>query len=148
MGTSGAYFRGNSVTDRTYEAPLHFTNLTVLHKSLSVDFLSKSSIKFHTSIPIQERDIRIDRDLVLLDIANWDMQHGLARIAKDRAALQRYFEALDQGLLGRAIRERYLVDGQSQPNGTIGSTGLSIDELIVSDMQEYIDEDDDRLPAT
>ncbi|KAH6973108.1 hypothetical protein BKA56DRAFT_620470 [Ilyonectria sp. MPI-CAGE-AT-0026] len=89
-----------------------------------------------------------DLDLCFTDVSNWNWNTDLVRIARDRGAVQRYFEALDQGFLGQAIRERYAFDGQVGPDGIVQDTGMRIDELVISDLQEYLDDDDDRLEAT
>lgn len=89
-----------------------------------------------------------DLDLCFTDVSNWNWNTDLVRIARDRSAVQRYFEALDQGFLSQAIRERYAFDGQVGPDSIVQDTGMRIDELVISDLQEYLDEDDDRLEAT
>lgn len=62
--------------------------------------------------------------------------------------MQRYFEALDAGFLGQAIRERYAFDGQIGPDSIVEDTGLRVDDLVLSDLQETLDDDDYRLDAT
>jgi len=57
-------------------------------------------------------------------------------------------DAFDNGWFGQAIRERYAFDGQITANGTVNSTDMLIDNLITSDMEGYLADDDDRLPAT
>lgn len=82
------------------------------------------------------------------DLSNWDWDADLARCAQDRGAVRRYFEALDKGFLGEAIRERYAFDGQVGPDGIVEDTEMTVDELVVSDLQELLDDDDDRLDNT
>ncbi|KAF7557971.1 hypothetical protein G7Z17_g248 [Cylindrodendrum hubeiense] len=87
-------------------------------------------------------------DLCFVDVSNWDWNTDVVRIAHDRGAVQRYFEALDRGFIGQAIRERYTFDGQVGPDGIVQGTGMRIDELVISDLQEVLDDNDDRLEAT
>ncbi|KAF7544310.1 hypothetical protein G7Z17_g10054 [Cylindrodendrum hubeiense] len=89
-----------------------------------------------------------DVDLCFIDLANWEWDADAVRNAQDRGAVQRYFEALDRGFLGQAIRERYSFHGQLGPDGIVDSTGMHINELVISYLQEYLDENDDRLEAT
>jgi hypothetical protein len=92
--------------------------------------------------------ITYDEDKSFIEVANWDWNASLVECARDKAAVQRYFEAIDSGFLGQAIRERYAFDGQISLGGIVDDTGLPIDELVISDLQELLDDDDDRLPAT
>lgn len=83
-----------------------------------------------------------------LDVGNWHWKSGVVKGARDRDAVQRYFEALDQDFLGQAIRERYAFDGQIGSDGVVGDTGKQVDELIICDLQDFLDEDDDRIEPT
>ena len=89
-----------------------------------------------------------DESISFLDLRNWDWDASLVEYARDKAAVQRYFEALDAGILGQAIRERYAFDGQIGPDGIVDDIEMTVDELVISDLQELLDEDDDRLPPT
>ncbi|KAH7165184.1 hypothetical protein EDB81DRAFT_778801 [Dactylonectria macrodidyma] len=92
--------------------------------------------------------MRIPEDLCFTDVSNWDWDNGVVQIARDRGAVQRYFEAIDQGFIGQAIQERYAFDGQVDQEGIVQGTGMRIDEMVISDLQECLDENDDRLEAT
>ncbi|KPM39758.1 hypothetical protein AK830_g6817 [Neonectria ditissima] len=89
-----------------------------------------------------------DADLCFVDLANWDWDTDAVQNARDRGAVQRYFEALDRGFLGQAIRERYSFHGQIGSDDIVDGTGMRLNELIISYLQEYLDENDDRLEAT
>ncbi|KAH7145447.1 hypothetical protein B0J13DRAFT_524985 [Dactylonectria estremocensis] len=98
-----------------------------------------------------ETTMRIPSDLCFIDVTNWDWNTDVVKITRhrgDSGAVQRYFEALDKGFLGQAIRERYAFDGHVGADGIVQDTGMTIDELVTSDLQENLDEDDDRLEAT
>ncbi|KAH7160522.1 hypothetical protein B0J13DRAFT_541270 [Dactylonectria estremocensis] len=107
-----------------------------------------TSIAFETQSAAATMRIPRNVDLCFVDLANWDWDTDAVRNAQDRGAVRRYFEALDRGFLGQAIRERYSFHGQIGSNGIVDGTGMHLNELIISYLQEYLDENDDRLEAT
>ncbi|KAH7140851.1 hypothetical protein EDB81DRAFT_948618 [Dactylonectria macrodidyma] len=109
---------------------------------------TSTSIAFETPSAVATMQIPRGVTLCFVDLPNWEWDKDAVRNAQDRGAVQRYFEALDRGFLGLAIRERYSFHSPIGPDGIVDDTGMQLYELILSYLQEYMDEDDDRLEAT
>lgn len=94
------------------------------------------------------------QDLLFLDVAQGDWNCSVVNLASstNMSAVNNYMSHLSNGSLGQAIRERYAFDGQIETNSSgidiVSTVGVSIDELVIADMQGYLDDDDDRLSAT
>lgn len=85
-------------------------------------------------------------DVILLDVSSHGFWNSnIVTISPNDTAVNNYYDCLVKGWFGQAIRERYAFDGQVLDNGTVNSTDMVIDDLILSDLQDYLDEDDYRI---
>ncbi|KAH7145448.1 hypothetical protein B0J13DRAFT_524986 [Dactylonectria estremocensis] len=85
-------------------------------------------------------------NILLLDTSSqYYWESDLVAISLNDTAVNNYYDCLQKGWFGQAIRERYAFDGQVLDNGTVNGTDMLIDDLILSESEEYLEENDDRI---
>ncbi|KAH7140852.1 hypothetical protein EDB81DRAFT_885558 [Dactylonectria macrodidyma] len=88
-------------------------------------------------------------DVLLLDISsNGYWTTDVIVNAVNETAVNNYYDYLQKGWFGQAMRERYAFQGQILDDGTVNLTNMLVDDLILSHLGGYLEDADYRIPKS